>query len=397
MADKPLCDRGIDRELDKIDVKWMRLHFFAMMAMLFVGFVIEGIFVLEVYFSGSITIPIPRYFAKYLAAPFVCNTFLMMIAYGITKSEILSRTAKKYTISIVFVLICFVFYTVHNLFSSLYLIFTIPVLLTIVYGQYALTTVTALLGICAKSISDLVIQWDSDKTYVLATSFSRIDFATSIFVLFVFFGASIVVIFFERAKNRASAQIEIERYQLRQKLKIDELTRINNRAELQNAIEQMEKDASDNRYTFVMIDMDNFKMINDTYGHIRGDHCLKEFGEILKRSCAGGTPFRYGGDEFCIMFVNQTLQTIKETCELIRYDLEIAAAENGIDIPLTASFGIARYKKGMTAEQLISNTDAALYRSKEIKNNMCVFDEGLAETEQDEDDASASKAVRQLK
>jgi diguanylate cyclase len=263
---------------------------------------------------------------------------------------------------------------VHIIWISLYIIFILPILLTVVYTNYALTTVTAISSIAAKIISDLFITWDPDKMSPFQSTLGATNFVISICIMTAFYAACMIVIRFETEKKYASIQKEIERYQIQQKLTIDELTNIYNRTALRKAFQNMEKDFSDNTYFFVMIDLDNFKTLNDTLGHEKGDQCLKEFGSILKRNCVNAIPFRFGGDEFCILSQNKTMEELIENCKSIQKDLKESAI-NQLGISLTASIGIARYSKHMTTTQLLRNTDSALYHSKESKNSICVFDD----------------------
>ena len=179
---------------------------------------------------------------------------------------------------------------------------------------------------------------------------------------------------FEKEKNSASIQKEIERHQIQQKLLTDELTDIYNRTALREEFQNMENDTIGNTYALVMIDLDNFKMLNDTMGHDKGDQCLREFGRILKNNCADSLPFRFGGDEFCILFKNKTIEQIKDICEKIQNDLKVSE-ENKSSILLTASIGIARFTSQLSARQLLCNTDKALYHSKKMKNAICMFDD----------------------
>ena len=178
-----------------------------------------------------------------------------------------------------------------------------------------------------------------------------------------------------KRKNAASIQKEVERYQMKHRLITDELTEICNRSALRDAFQKIEKDASENIYALAMIDLDNFKTLNDTLGHDKGDQCLKEFGRILSKNCPGDvTPFRFGGDEFCIIFQNKTLGRTLEICKNIQNDLKECTMQHE-SIALTASIGVAYYAQPMSATQLLRNTDFALYRSKTLKNAICVYDD----------------------
>ena len=372
--DKNLNVIEIENEYRRIDGKWLRLQYNTAVGLVVFAFCIECVMGLALYSMGTIEITLHEYILKYILAPLAANAVFVIIGYFVMNYRSLSKTVKLYSVSILLVLICFVFYTVHSIFVSVFMIFTLPVLLTVVYGNYILTTVTAVTSIAAKIISELFITWDPDKPGIFDKDYGAANFAVSLCILCAFFAVCIVVIRFEREKNAASIQKEIERYQMQQRLQTDELTAINNRTALRNAFQSMEEDILGNTYIFVMIDIDNFKMLNDTYGHVRGDQCLKDFGNILKTNCGDALPFRFGGDEFCILFKNQALETTVEICEKIQDDLKEATVRE-INVPLTASFGIAKYRRGMSPAQLLKITDSALYRSKTVKDYIYIYDD----------------------
>lgn len=104
------------------------------------------------------------------------------------------------------------------------------------------------------------------------------------------------------------------------------------------------------------------------------DECLKEFADILKNhGRKNAMPFRFGGDEFCILFNNTPLQSVMNTCECIQRDFKNSVM-SALSITMTASFGIARYEKNMTAPQLLKYADSTLYHAKAMKDAICVHD-----------------------
>jgi diguanylate cyclase len=313
-----------------------------------------------------------------MMVPLFFNLALILTGIFVMRSSGISQKKKAYTVSLLFVGASFIFYMVHSIFFALFLMFTVPILMTVVYSDYALTTMVTAASLALKIISDLVIVWDPDKVNPLASDLGTIDFVISIFLLCVFYFVSMIVIRFGKEKNAASIQKEIEHYQMQQKLNRDELTEIYNRTALRKAFSSIQNDSEGNPYTFVMIDIDNFKALNDRFGHAAGDKCLKEFGGILKKNCYDGTmPFRFGGDEFCILFKDKPIENVVDTCREIQRDLKNSEVSRQ-RISVTASFGIAVYEKGMSVARLLKNTDEALYNAKDAKDSVCVFENGKA-------------------
>ncbi len=112
------------------------------------------------------------------------------------------------------------------------------------------------------------------------------------------------------------------------------------------------------------IDLDGFNRINDQYGHPYGNHVLGEIGTIL----VGGvrsfdTVGRYGGDEFITIFP-QTDEHEAEALALRLHSLITNATSRSLQLPITASIGVAAWTPGMSAEQLLESADQALYEAK---------------------------------
>lgn len=146
--------------------------------------------------------------------------------------------------------------------------------------------------------------------------------------------------------------------------RIDHLTGIYNRRILDSV----------RRYSVVvMCDIDNFKNINDTYGHDKGDEILKQVAKTLSKNIRfDDVVCRYGGDEFLIIFtgcdekvvVNRIIEIKKELLRVIP------------DLKISLSSGISSYKAGSTLKDTITEADIALYKSKEKgKNLITIYDE----------------------
>jgi len=312
--------------------------------------------------SDQLNTTVPIFIVKFIVLPGLINFLCLIADYLVVRSRTIPQEKKIFIVSILFVVICFVLFTVHIAFSALYFIFSIPILMTIIYANYRLTVITALLCMVSEILSELFITWDYDKVSIFDSVLRFGDFLISLFMLCAFSAVSMVAIRFEREKNAAAIQKELERHQLQQKLQLDELTGIYNRRALQDAIKDMETDESGSSYIFVMIDMDHFKMLNDTLGHPAGDFCLVQMGRILKANCKEAVPFR-----------NVTMERVKKICRQIQFDLKKITRDNSIDFTITASFGISPYTKEMDAANLLLNTDQALYSAKSVKDAIRVF------------------------
>jgi diguanylate cyclase (GGDEF)-like protein len=132
--------------------------------------------------------------------------------------------------------------------------------------------------------------------------------------------------------------------------------------------------------SILMIDVDHFKLFNDTYGHPEGDACLSRVGEVLAAIADAGAGFaaRYGGEEFCVLLPNSNPAYAAQMAEKVRASVEGLAIPHIIGNTVTVSVGVATIAPGDAQPQddLIEAADAALYAAKRRGRN-AVVEHGL--------------------
>lgn len=127
-------------------------------------------------------------------------------------------------------------------------------------------------------------------------------------------------------------------------------------------------------FSLVVIDVDNFKSVNDTYGHAVGDVALRIVGEVLGRGARReDEAFRYGGEEFALLMRSTPGKGAADVAERMRKAIEDAVvASDGVSLKITASFGVAEYRLGETELALFERADKALYEAKHTNKNRVV-------------------------
>ena len=139
-------------------------------------------------------------------------------------------------------------------------------------------------------------------------------------------------------------------------------------------------------FSFMMIDIDNFKRVNDRYGHLEGSRVLAQLGALLRdtfRTGSTDTCFRYGGEEFSVILAETGFDQAREVAERLRRSIEEYPFTLKVVHPdevLTISIGVSVKQKGdeKTADRLIQEADIALYRSKASgKNRVTGFLTGM--------------------
>ena len=167
---------------------------------------------------------------------------------------------------------------------------------------------------------------------------------------------------------------ELER--TRQQATTDALPGLLNRHGFEAALQVACTDASQQKLalTLLIIDIDHFKHVNDTHGHLIGDKVLRNVGTILAANIKGkDTIGRFGGEEFAILLSDTTLENGKHVGEILRMSIErsrLKATDNGQTIgQVTVSVGVTQYLYGENSDSLIKRADDALYMSKRAGRN----------------------------
>jgi len=129
-------------------------------------------------------------------------------------------------------------------------------------------------------------------------------------------------------------------------------------------------------FSLVLIDIDFFKRVNDTYGHLDGDRVLKEFATLLKRSARPGDQvFRYGGEEFVMLLSNTTLTQAEIVSERVRKKLkQTHLLEKYPELNVSASFGVADVQgEDTNTRSIFHRADKALYIAKQSGRDQVVI------------------------
>ncbi len=160
----------------------------------------------------------------------------------------------------------------------------------------------------------------------------------------------------------------------------DPLTGAYNRRYLMDHIEECiaQVESGEMRaFSLLMFDIDHFKKINDTYGHLAGDDCIRNLAFILKNSLRNvDVVSRYGGEEFiCVLPTAEDTPAFRRA-EQIRESVELTQLSEEINKKITISGGVVMYTPGMTPEELINEADENLYLAKEGGRNQIVWHKG---------------------
>ncbi len=171
--------------------------------------------------------------------------------------------------------------------------------------------------------------------------------------------------------SKTNEELLQSKSELEELASLDYLTKIYNRQKFESflnyEINKLNR-YDDASFSILLIDLDYFKLINDTYGHLKGDHVLQEVARILKYcSRESDVVARWGGEEFIMLLPHTDIEEAIVVGEKLRSTVEIHDFKDGIK--LTCSIGIAQFHKHDNKKDVFSRADTALYKAKDLGRN----------------------------
>ena len=195
-----------------------------------------------------------------------------------------------------------------------------------------------------------------------------IDIVSSLLIISVYIIVTTALIMDAYQKERAKREELLEK--LDDLSKRDELTGLYNRREMFRFLE--ETSLTDGKYFLCMVDIDHFKNVNDTYGHVFGDVVLRTLAGIFNEEILvgeGELAARYGGEEFLIVVKAEQKEQAKERINCVRDHFEKTVWESQPDLVITFSAGMVDCAAYKSYAEAISQADKLLYKAKENGRN----------------------------
>jgi len=195
---------------------------------------------------------------------------------------------------------------------------------------------------------------------------SKVDYGYIYKIVGVIFLIVLIVVYRQYHLNKYNARLEILST-------TDSLTGIYNRLKLDEILEYEKKqfDRFERPLSIIMLDLDFFKKVNDSYGHKTGDEILKTISKVVLETKRDTDVFgRWGGEEFLLVCSETDIQGARALAEKLRKAIE--SYEFPIITSLTASFGVAQFEKDDTIAKVFERADHAMYLAKESGRNKVI-------------------------
>lgn len=134
-------------------------------------------------------------------------------------------------------------------------------------------------------------------------------------------------------------------------------------------------------FSLMFVDLDHFKSVNDTHGHLVGSRLLAEIGGLMRRSLGpNNAAFRYGGDEFVALLPGMGKAAASGTTMALREDLRSARFLEGagLSLSVSGSFGLASFPEdGSTVQTILRAADTMMYEAKKTRDNIAIAGKGM--------------------
>ena len=342
------------------------------------------IFLMEILIWGIFEVqdlrlqPLGDYLIRFMLLPTGTNILILLIGYVLMRRFRGDGKILNYIPMIQMVCLCFSLCVYHNLFSVLLCTFSFPIFLTAIFSDKKMTkriVVLCVIGITLAQALGPIVNQSVDEYHFTTWLVSLAGIACTSVICNV-------LIQFQKQKDKKLESVYRSRKEALEQLKYDQKTGLYAHTTFQMGLKELvENSIKNDRPAVAVLDIDDFKRVNDTCGHVKGDMVLLELARILRAVC--GEKYiaaRFGGEEFAILFRGGNIEEYIRVVETIRQEFEKVPYEFRSE-PVTVSIGLAMWKRGWGVTEFFDRADEALYISKrQGKNRTTICDDSGMKT-----------------
>lgn len=332
-----------------------------------VGFIILGIEIFT-YFSllsmDEREIRRFSYICARIVIPSVINFGTLTTITIVQKSRRYKSEIKNLLVSLCFFIICAILSIFHNYFQILLLSTCISLFLCTIFGEVKILKILFHATIPVFIIAAITF-WTDPLTGVRMYKILTIICAVAFIACSYIFAKAIVISQKDHLKYISS--IYKKQSELIAELRIDPLTKLCNRIAFTETINRIIRNSRNSEAApfIVIMDIDYFKKVNDKYGHIAGDEVLVKLADILRNNVSSRKTFRFGGEEFILLFEDDIESRVVNVVEKIREEFANTHFDFALEESFKISAGISAFSKSFDDKDWLENADKALYYAKE--------------------------------
>ena len=313
-----------------------------------------------------------KYVFLYVIIPTSINLISVGCAQYIQKhSE--SELVKKYAVVCSLLIICTVICTIHSFFLISSATFVAPIVVSCILDDEKVTKMSGIASAILLVVTSFLAPIFDDAWKPSQRWYNVI---AGLVLLLVVYYICQSLCSYTKEKNEIIFQTSLTQERMQNAIRMDAMTGLYNHSEFYHCLEEGIRwcHDNDNAICVVVIDVDFFKSVNDTYGHDKGDIVLIKIAEILKSQCPEKAKvFRYGGEEFGMILHDYTKEATYELIENIR---QMIYQEKFSFMPgrhCSISAGIYQYNGAdMSSVEIFEKADKAMYQAKQNGRNRTV-------------------------
>ncbi|MGB8451965.1 MAG: GGDEF domain-containing protein [Anaerocolumna sp.] len=336
-------------------------------------FLVEIIMFFILKKSDLIEQPINEYLRCFLIVPTILDCLVLYIGNVVMNHMPSDSQYINYIPILQMSVICMIIASTHNIFSVTLCLFCFPLFTTVMFSDKKMTRIIGI--ICSLF---LILSLLYRKASLYRPKNDRYFYAEAIVSIAILIATYIlcnVLIRFAEEKTNIIHHSYLKQIQMQELLNRDQKTGLFGHTIFMNTLDSMIEKANKTLKPFAVavIDIDDFKKVNDTHGHLKGDQIIIVLADLMKKYFNENQVIaRYGGEEFAIIFSGNELNHGIDLLEKLRIAFE-SQKYSFMEDKITISIGIAEWRQGWTSEQLFEAADSAMYSSKSGGKNRTII------------------------
>ncbi len=352
---------------ENINERWRHNLFVICVLLAAIGSVAEIVIYLIDSEIKTLFLPDNLYRLRFIYIPSSLNIVVIFLTYFHLHSKRLSDNAKNIWSCILIYFLCANTQFIHYVYGPLLMLPVISIFFSVIFANRKLTRAMTIASICSLSAATYVSAHElrqGDPQLIADTGLA------ALVILVAQIGASLMIAYVEEQFQSIASSNNREKM-LIEELHLDPLMGIYNRMALkEKLISCIAMDYEPNQTQLLIIDIDDFKKINDSYGHLCGDDVLIKLSDTIRRfTCRNVNAYRYGGEEIVLIMQHYTLQDAYELAEELRTAFSSTTYNFSKTECITFSGGIATLQPRQNADSWMKMADEALYQSKSSGKN----------------------------
>ena len=355
---------------EKINERWRYNLFKICVILAIIGSITEVVIYLIDSQTRTLFLPNVLYQFRFIYIPSALNLIVIIVTYYNIHSSKLSDRAKNICSCILIYFLCANTQFIHYVYGPLLMLPVISIFVSVIFANRKLTggiTIASLVSLGLASILSANELRKGDPQLLSDTGLA------ALVILVSQIGASFMISYVNEQFESIASSNKREKM-LIEEMHIDPLMGIYNRMALGEKVKEcIDKQFTDNNCQLLLLDLDNFKSINDTYGHLCGDDVLMQLSDYIRHFTNHDVnAYRYGGEEIILIMQNCTLDAAYSLAEELRLAFSAIEFDFGEKKKVTFSGGIATLQTGQSADNWIQTADKALYQAKQLGKNRII-------------------------